>query len=64
MSAGLACPGVKLMLIEAAVVELEDTLTGISGALGAGKVSLQRIKNLLSELHEWETANEWENSYD
>lgn len=65
MSVWLGCPEVKLMLIEAAVMELEEALAGTVRENGAARVYLQRIKNLVGELQVDDTAtNEWENSYD
>ncbi len=49
---------VKQMLLEAAVMDLEDALSCVVRAEGAAMASMQRVKNLLNELHVYETAND------
>lgn len=59
-----SCPEVKQMLLEAAVMDLEDALSGVVRADEA-RTSVQRIKNLLNALRVYEPANiEWEHNHD
>lgn len=60
-----SCSEVKKMLLEAAVMDLDDALSGIGIALGEAKASMQRVRNLMNNLHVYGTANiEWEHNHD
>lgn len=51
------CPGVTQMLLEAAVLDLEDVIAGTGQTDGAVKICTQRIKNLMGRLQANETNN-------
>lgn len=51
------CPQVKLMLIEAAVMDLEDALGDMDRALEKARASARRIKNMLNDPGVTDTIN-------